>query len=107
MFTQNGSVRLGNVTRDVGHLCPFVAEAMDLSRETAMGLLTNIIQRQQDHQGDKEGGQLFIYDLLKEYLREIDSPDINELTKMGSPRICKAKSWKTDHFSFVGLCCYG
>ncbi len=59
-----------------------------------MGLLTNFMQRQQNQQGREEGKQLFVYTLLNEYLRVIDSLSIKELTEMGGPRIWKKDSKK-------------
>ncbi len=76
---------------------------MDFSRDTAIGLLTNFVQRQQNQQGREEGEQLFVYTLLNEYLRVIDSPSIKELTEMGGPRIWKKDSKKLENKSFFFL----
>ncbi len=49
---------------------------IDFSRDTAMGLLANFMQRQQNQQEREEVEQPLVYILLNEYLRAIDSPSL-------------------------------
>jgi hypothetical protein len=72
---------------------------IDFSRDTAMELLRNVLQIQQNQQGREGVEQPFIYILLNEYLRAIDSPSIKELTEMGGPRIWKKYSRKLENKS--------
>ena len=71
---------------------------IDFSRETAMGLLANMIQKQQNNRGEEEN-QSFINVLFKEYLREIDAPRLEELTNMSGPKIWKKYSKKLENKS--------
>jgi hypothetical protein len=83
---------------------------IDFSRDIAMGLPTNTIERQQNHWGGGGYGQPFIYELFTEYLREIGSPKMNEQTSMEGPKVFENKFKKISEQNplfLTGLYCNG
>jgi hypothetical protein len=70
---------------------------MDFTRDTAMGLLTNFIQKIFNLRGI-EGEKPFVYELFAEYIRGLDTPNLEELINMGGPRIWRkiSKKWTTN-----------
>ena len=60
---------------------------MDFSKETANGLMLNILQKMKLQSDRPRNEQNFLYQLFEEKLREINSPNIKELFRIAGPKI--------------------
>ncbi len=60
---------------------------MDFSKETANGLMLNILQKMKLQSDRPRNEQNFLYQLFEEKLREINSPNIKELFWIAGPKI--------------------
>ena len=79
---------------------------MDFSTETAKGLMLNCLQRLRQQGNLPVGGRNFMYQLLEEWLREINILSLDELCRVAGPKIWIKVGNKMQEKSlyFTGMC---